>query len=369
VPWRRVERVFEWWRFVERQAPSLRWQDVAVGLGLASVVFALLWGARCLARRHHRLYASTVRSELLEWPALVASRTTTPFLLIVATFVAFESFDLNPRLDATIRTVVMVAAFWQAGLWASTLAMAWLDRHDLAHLGNGKAKAGSIGILRFGARAVIWAMVVLLTLENLGTDITALVAGLGIGGVAVALALQNVLGDLLASLSITLDRPFVVGDFIASGTNLGTVEYIGIKSTRLRSLEGEQIVMPNSELLSHPLRNYGRMSERRVVFSLRVAYETPAEQLARLPEVVRGTVESHADVRFDRCHVAGLEESWVRIEAVYYVTVADYNRHMDLQQSIYLQLLRDLVHSGVEVAYPVRRVCTREPDPAAGRAV
>lgn len=191
-----------------------------------------------------------------------------------------------------------------------------------------------------GSFALLWAtrvvvrrrrraLVVLLTLENLGTNITALVTGLGIGGVAVALALQNVLGDLLASLSITLDEPFVTGDFIASGTDMGTVEYIGIKSTRLRSLDGEQIVMPNSELLKHPLRNYGRMNDRRVVFTIGVRFET-----------------------------------------VYHVPTADFDRHVDLQQSVFLVVHEALERLSVGLAYPARRVWLANPDgPAPSEAV
>jgi small-conductance mechanosensitive channel len=361
--------MFQWSHFVAQHAADLQWRDAATGSALALATFAVLWGARGLARRHGRRYAGTARREVFEWPALAASRTTTAFLLVLALFAALESLPLAPALDAAIRKFVMVASFWQAGLWASTVATAWLDQQQLPGVANGKAKASSIGILRFGVRAVIWAMVVLLTLENLGTDITALVAGLGIGGVAIALALQNVLGDLLASLSITLDQPFVVGDAIASGDRTGTVEYIGIKSTRLRSVAGEQIVMPNSELLRNPLHNFGRMAERRVVFSVNVQYETPRARLERLLQTVRDIVESHADVRFDRCHLAALEQSALRIETVYFVTLADYNRHMDLQQSIYLGLLEALERLGIPVAHPVWRVWPPPPGPAGGQGV
>lgn len=362
--------MFEWSGALAQHTAALQWQDTVGGLALALVTFGLLWAGRRLARRHQQVYATTAQREVLEWPTLVASRTTTPFLLLVSLFVGVMPFDLlAPPVVPWLRRAVMVALFWQAGLWASTLAMAWLDGHELSAHGNGKAKASSIGILRFGARAVIWAMVVLLTLENLGTDITALVAGLGIGGIAVALALQNVLSDLLASLSITLDQPFVVGDVIASGSNSGTVEYIGFKSTRLRSPEGEQVVMPNSELLRNALHNFGRMAERRVVFSVRVRYETPREKLAELPAMVREIVESHADVRFDRCHLAALEESALRVESVYFVTLADYNRHMDLQQSIYLRLLGALDRLGIGVAYPAQRVWQMQCGPGTERSV
>jgi len=199
-------------------------------------------------------------------------------------------------------------------------------------------------------------MVVLLVLENVGTDITALVAGLGIGGIAVALALQNVLGDLLASLSIALDQPFVVGDFLAVGEHLGSVEYIGIKSTRLRSLSGEQIVMPNSDLLSKPLRNFGRMAERRVVFTLDVEYETDRATLEQVAPAVRRIIEAQPDIRFDRCHFARYGASALQFEAVYYVLSADYNLHMDRQQAIFFEIHAAFADLGVRFAYPSQRL-------------
>jgi small-conductance mechanosensitive channel len=197
-------------------------------------------------------------------------------------------------------------------------------------------------------------MVLLLTLDNLGVDITALVAGLGIGGIAVALALQNVLGDLLASLSIALDQPFVIGDFLIVGEHLGTVEYIGIKSTRLRSLTGEQIVMSNADLLSSRLRNYGRMYERRVVFTLGVTYETPRDKLREIAPLLRGIVEAQEGVRFDRAHFAKYGPYSLDFEVVYHVLSADFGRYMDAQQAINFRIHEAFEALGVQFAYPTQ---------------
>jgi small-conductance mechanosensitive channel len=202
----------------------------------------------------------------------------------------------------------------------------------------------------------IWAMVLMLTLDNLGIDITALVAGLGIGGIAVALAVQNVLGDLFASLSITLDRPFVVGDFLIVGDFMGSVEYIGIKSTRLRSLGGEQIIISNSDLLSSRVRNYGRMLERRVVFVTSVTYETPIEKVEKIPVLIREIVEAQSNTRFDRCHFAKHAAASLDFETVYYVLTGDYNQYMDIQQAINLRLHRELMTLGIEFAYPTQKL-------------
>jgi small-conductance mechanosensitive channel len=357
-----------WAALIAEFADDLVWRDVAAALALAVGVFVLLWGLRLLARRHHERVAATSQREVFELPALVASRTTTAFMVVVAAFAGLEFFILPVALDGFVRKVALVALFWQAGLWASTAVMTWLDHRSHEGLKAGKVMAGSIGILRFAARVVIWAMVVLLTLENLGTDITALVAGLGIGGIAVALALQNVLGDLLASLSIALDQPFVVGDFLAVGDNLGAVEYIGIKSTRLRSLTGEQIVMPNSDLLSQPVRNFGRMVQRRVTFTLGLEYETPRDLLERVPWTIREIVQAQPDVRFDRCHFAKYGDSSLQFDVVYFVLSADFNRHMDLQQSILFRIHEAFEEMGIRFAYPTQRVWFANPpfrDPGA----
>jgi len=232
--------------------------------------------------------------------------------------------------------------------------VAWLDHRRKVTIEEDKAVAGSIGIIRFVARIAVWAIVLLLTLENLGIDITALVAGLGIGGIAVALALQNVLGDLLASLSITLDQPFVLGDFLVVGEHMGTVEYIGIKSTRLRSLAGEQIVMSNSDLLASRLRNFGRMYERRVVFTLGVTYETPRDKLRQLAPLLREIIEAEEGVRFDRAHFATYGPYSLDFEIVYHVLSPDYGRYMDLQQAINFRIHESFEALGVEFAYPTQ---------------
>jgi small-conductance mechanosensitive channel len=231
-----------------------------------------------------------------------------------------------------------------------------LDRKRRASATTDREVLGSLGIIGFVARVLIWAVVVLLMLDNLGVDITALVAGLGIGGIAVALAVQNVLGDLLASLSITFDKPFIVGDFLAVGEFLGSVEYIGIKSTRLRSLSGEQIVMSNADLLSSRLRNYGRMAQRRISFTIGVAYETPADTLERLPALIREIVTAESGVRFDRSHFARFAAASLDIETVYFVLSADYNEYMDVQQRINLAILRRFEALRVEFAYPTQKL-------------
>lgn len=329
--------------------------DLSVAVAICVGAFALMLYARANVRRWFARMAATERVEVMELPAQVLSRTTLPFMLVVSAYLGAQWFDLPPRVDRILDGAVTVACFWQTGVWLSTLAVTMLERKRRDGASD-RALLGSLGILGFVARALIWAIVLLLALDNLGVDVTALVAGLGIGGIAVALAVQNVLGDLLASLSITLDKPFVVGDFVIVGDFMGAVEYIGIKSTRLRSLSGEQIVMSNADLLSSRLRNYGRMAERRVVFTLSVTYETPQARLESLPSVIRRVVESEEQVRFDRSHFAKYGASSLDFETVFYVLSSDYNTYMDIQQRINFALMSEFARLGVEFAYPTQRL-------------
>ena len=209
----------------------------AVALGLLFILLLL----RRLARSQYKRLAATPQEELLEIPLHVASRTTVWFLLIASVFLGLQTLELPAKVARAVLTVLTVASFWQLGLWAMTAVLAMLERKQRHALAVDRAAAGSIGIIAFMARLTIWSFVLLLTLSNLGIQIQPLLAGLGIGGIAVALAAQNILGDLFASLSIALDRPFVLGDTLQVDDLVGTVEYIGVKSTRLRSPQHRSI--------------------------------------------------------------------------------------------------------------------------------
>ena len=289
---------------------------------VALLLLFLTTGLRRWIRSRHRALAATTHVELTEVPFEVANKTSGVFLLTLSLFAALSTLTLPPALWRGTTTAFTVVGFLQLGVWGSAAVQAWVGVRRKAAATADRAAVGSLGIVGFLLRIVVWNLIVLLTLDNLGINITALVAGLGIGGIAVALALQNVLGDLFASLSITLDRPFVIGDFIVIGEFMGAVEQIGVKSTRLRSLGGEQIIISNADLLGSRVRNYGRLVERRVVFALGVTYETPREKLKTIPRLIRESIERQEDTRFDRCHFlevrglfAGVRERLLRAES------------------------------------------------------
>jgi small-conductance mechanosensitive channel len=201
-------------------------------------------------------------------------------------------------------------------------------------------------------KTIVWSIAVLSILANMGVNITAFVASLGVGGVAVALAVQNILSDLFASLAIGLDKPFVIGDFIIFGDVLGTVERVGLKTTHIRSLSGEQIVCGNTELLKNTIHNYKRMAERRVVFEFRVTYDTKADVVEKIPGIVKKAIAAESKARFDRAHFKGFGLSSLDFEVVYYVLDSSYNIYMDIQQSVNLYLMRELEAMDVSFAFP-----------------
>jgi small-conductance mechanosensitive channel len=208
--------------------------------------------------------------------------------------------------------------------------------------------------LGFIVKLTLWSLILLVALDNLGFNIRTLIAGLGVGGVAVALAVQNVLGDLFASLSIVLDKPFVIGDFLIVDDHLGTVERVGLKTTRLRSLGGEQLIFSNSDLLKSRLHNYGRMFERRVVFSVGVTYQTPRAKLELIPTIIREAIQAQDKTRLDRSHFKAFGDFSINFESVYYVLGPDYNLYMDIQQAINLQIHKRFEEEGIEFAFPTQ---------------
>ena len=225
------------------------------------------------------------------------------------------------------------------------------------------ASAAMLKNVTWVVQLMIWAATVLFIFDNLGINITAFVASLGIGGVAVALAAQSVLGDAFSSFAIFMDKPFQVGDFIIVGDLLGTVEQVGFKTTRIRSLGGEQLIFSNSDLTSSRIKNYKRMRERRIVFSIGVVYQTPVEQVKAISPMIKRVVEEHEYARFDRAHFKSFGDFALIYEVVFYVLRPDYNTYMDVQQSINVRLIEEFQKAGIEFAYPTQQLYVTPNDP------
>jgi len=329
----------------------VRW---AAALTVAVLVyFALSILRRVVGRRLKRL-ADRTATDLDNFIAdLVRVRTKKLVFVAVALFGASLLLTLPVHATRLIRGVMFLFMFFQVGLWGNGI-INFLVTRRAAQDGDEGLNLEAYSVITWIARAALWAVVVLLALSNLGVEITALVAGLGISGIAVALALQNILGDLFASLSIVLDRPFVIGDFIIVGEQMGSVEHVGLKTTRVRSLSGEQIVLANNDLLNSRIKNYGRMNERRVLFTVGVTYQTPKEKLEKIPGILRETIEAQDQVRFDRSNFSGFGAYSLNFETVYYVLDRDYNLYMNIQERIYLAIYERFSHEEIEFAYPTQ---------------
>jgi small-conductance mechanosensitive channel len=285
----------------------------------------------------------------------VVAQTAAWFLVLIALYVGSRLL-MPMRWTAMIPRIATIGLVLQLGLWATAALTMFLKLRRARQLAADPSTVAAMDLVGFLLRLVVWAAVLLVLLDNLGINVTTLIAGLGVGGIAVALAAQNVLGDLFSSLSIVFDKPFVVGDFIVVSDFMGSVEHVGLKTTRLRSLSGEQVVFSNTDLLNSRIRNYGRMFERRVVSSIGVTYQTPAAKLRRITEIIRDIVKGQDKVRFDRAHFQAFGDSALTFEFVYYVLTADYNYFMDVQQSINLALFEQLAAEGVKFAHPTQTV-------------
>ena len=281
-------------------------------------------------------------------------KTKSLFIFVVSLYAATLILTLPELAESILRGIFIVALLIQAGYWGNACVAFWIKRSVQQRLTEDAAKATSMAALGFVAKMAIWTVVALLALENLGIDVTAVIAGVGIGGIAIALAVQNILADLFASLSIIVDKPFVIGDFIIVGELMGTVERIGLKTTRVRSLTGEQIIFSNSDLLSSRVRNYKRMYERRIAFSIGVTYQTSPKMIEEIPVLIEEIVSGQADARFDRCHFKAFGDFAIVFETVYYVLVPDYGAYMDVQQAINLAVMRAFAKRDIEFAYPTQ---------------
>ena len=343
----------KWWDQLMRANETV---DFATALGIAVSVWLVL----ALAKRYGAQALSLlVRRTETRWDDILADSlraTSLIVLLPAALYAGALTLHLPPRLERFLELAAVAALLLQSALWMHRLIGRWAGERLAVARQHEPEEATALGLIAIAARVVLWALVLLLALDQLGFDITALVAGLGIGGVAVALAVQSILGDLFASLSIVLDKPFVVGDFVVVGDMRGTIEYIGLKTTRVRSLDGEVIVFSNADLLKCRIRNFKQMQERRIAFSVGVTYQTPLELARRIPAMLREAVDSVEPTRFDRAHFAEYGDFALRYEVVYYVLSPEYNVYMNAQQAINLEIFRRFAEAGIEFAYPTQTV-------------
>ncbi len=280
----------------------------------------------------------------------IFSKSLVRILYVGNISLAIGNLSLHPILDETIDSLVVIAA--------TVVTIQFLSRLIEYGIHSYFLKKGDIELEQsFSAlmpiiRAILWTIGAVFLLDNLGFDISAVIASLGIGGIAVAFAAQGVLGDLFSYFSLVIDRPFILGDFIIVGDFLGTVEHIGIKTTRLKSLSGEEIVIANTDLTSSRVQNFRHMHQRRIQFTLGVLYETPKDKLEVIPAILQDIISSQENVTFDRAHFASYGDFSLNFEIVYFVNSGDFNMYMDVQQKINFAIFEAFAQRGIEFAYP-----------------
>lgn len=347
---------------------------VAAAIVLSTIFVAKIFKRLAIKRLSRIAQHTETRIDDALLKALQATRVW--LITLIAIYLGCQNLTLPSNARHIVSITATLAAFFQVGLWSSAALKFWIDSHRVRAMTADLGAATSLSAVSFVGRVILWAVILLLLLENLGVNVTTLVASLGVGGIAIGFALQNILGDLFASLSIILDKPFVIGDFMIVDSYRGTVENIGIKTTRLRSIDGELLVFANGDLIKSRIRNYKHMRERRILFNFGVLYNTPVEKLENIPTIVREIIGTQDNVRFDRAHFSTFGASSLDFEVVYWMLVPDYTAYMDAQQGINLAMVRRFESEGIGFAFPTRtlyhegpiQVEMAGPDSAAGVA-
>lgn len=303
-----------------------------------------------------RALAARTETDLDDLAVGLLEMVRLPEAVLLSLWAAARPLDLPAQGERFLRAALLVVVTYRAVTMLQVAADYGLRRLLSAQGREGEAQRGTARSLSYLVSGLLWLVAALFVLSNLGFNVSSMLAGLGIGGVAVALAAQAVLGDLFSALAIYLDRPFVAGDFIVVGDKQGTVEHIGIKTTRLRALSGEMVIVANSKLTSSEIQNFRLLRERRIAFAVRVPYGTPAEQVARIPALVKAAVAAAPKARFDRAHLSAFGEAGFVFEVVYYVTDPDYGVYMDVNQAIHLGILDAFRREKIAFSVPARVV-------------
>lgn len=334
---------------------------IALGITLG-VFFFLLILKRIIGNRYLKIIERS-ETDVDDFVIPLVSQTRWFALLALGLYMGLYVLSLPTDVEVWFYRVVQFALILQVGFWGTGLISFFVTRGVMSKIEEDHGDdATTLDALGLFARIVLWVVLSLIVLDNLNVEISSLVASLGIGGIAVALALQNILGDLFASLTITMDKPFSIGDFIEVDGFEGDVEDIGLKSTRIRSLSGEELIFSNADLLSSRIRNYKRLEKRRISFNFGVVYGTGIEHLKAIPQMVEDIIKPLEKVHFERAHLKTLGDYSLDYSVVYYVLVPEYASYLDIQQEVNLALYEQFEKLGIEFAYPTQTVLVEHGD-------
>lgn len=328
---------------------------------LTLISFILIWMLLHVLRRYIIAQLQR-RAELAPISAFASLRDLLQHLSpgifpLIALYVSTQRLELGTSVDHGIRVILMIGLIMQVARILSELAAFFINRNRAQTGGPDDAAVRNTNQnLTVLIRVGIWAVAFLFLLDNLGFNVSTFIAGLGIGGVAIALATQAILGDTFSSFAIALDKPFEVGDFIIVDNLMGNVEHVGLKTTRVRSNGGELLIFANSDLTKSRIKNFKKMFQRRATFNIGIVYDTPQDKLLRVVDILATAVTSQPDTRLDRAHFASFGPSALVFEVVYFVLKAEYNTYMDVQQAINLRIFADFEKEGLEMAFPTQTV-------------
>ncbi len=332
-----------------------------VAVTILVVGFLLLRIIKTLLLRRLKRWSDEAPNTLAEFLEKTIRHTVFPVLYFGLLYLSTRGLAMNPTLTKFFHVVgVVLVTFFVVRFMGEMIDYLikeqWIAKHS--YFVNG----GRIKALAPIAKVLIWGIGLIFLLDNLGFKVSSVIAGLGIGGIAIALASQNILGDLFNYFVIVFDTPFEIGDFIIIGEYLGEIEHIGIKTTRVRSLGGEQLVFSNTDLTNARIRNYKRMMRRRVIFKIETTYQTSLAHVKEIPEIITEIIKEIKDTIFDRSHFFAFGDSSLVFESVYYIIGSDYNKYMDIQQTINFKIKEQFEAKGIEFAYPTRTIYLKHED-------
>jgi len=340
----------QWWERIFWGNSLLNW---IIAFGIVVVSWSLIRFGRLVIFRRFKQFAARTRNTLDDFIVQITEGALIPALYLGALYGGVSYLTISAGIQKLLHVAVMVVVTFII-IKTITSALNYLINNALGNnpedLERKRHARGIIIIINI----VLWILALVFLINNLGYNITSVVTGLGIGGVAIALASQTILGDLFNYFVIFFDKPFEVGDFIIVDDKMGAIEYIGVKSTRIRTLSGEQLICSNTNLVNARIHNYKRMEKRRVVFTFGIPYNTPPEKVARIPTMIKDIILKQETTTFDRAHFSAFGQFSLTFEVVYYILSADYNLYMDRQQTIYLAILNVFKREGIYFAYPTQ---------------
>ena len=335
-------------------------QDYTVALVVLVVFWSAFWLLQKLVLSRLRRVAERTATDIDDTVLKIVDEIKPSFYLVLAVWGSVRTLALSDGVARVVNTLLMLVLAYQVvmslQILIDYLVKRWLAKGKEEEMSKEQERQteSALGIINLLAKFVLWSVGLLFVLSNLGINVTSLVASLGIGGIAIALAAQNILGDLFSSLAIYLDKPFAIGDMIAVGDVRGTVQHIGIKTTRIKTLTGEEVILPNKELTNSQVQNFRKMSERRVIFELGVVYDTEASALTQIPQMLKNLIDKTDNCRFDRAHFKTFGDSALIFEVVYYVTAREFAIHVKAQQAINVAIKESFDAAGLEFAYPTQ---------------